>query len=375
MNLLEYLDRYGGFTFDEMAFNEVDNLVFTELAYVKMDGIVGADANGALTVAQMARIYLERLDESAPRTPINDPLPMVKKLVELPRFKNVLCCFYQSELDEGSHTQFGAVTFLYSRNEAYIAYCGTDDTIVGWREDFNLTFLDDMPGHRLAVKYLENVARQTNGRLTLGGHSKGGNLAVYAAAFCDPDIRDDRIVRVYSNDGPGFRPEVVQREGYLAVRDKIVKFIPDSSIVGVLLTDVEEHRYIKSTAKALAQHDPMTWCIEDTHFEEAQSRAPLSIFLSDTLSRWLSMQEDGKRRKMVDVFFDYLASDGAQKMDNINLDPIAAYRAFSKAVAAADPESRAEIQQMMKQLIATGIDVMMSGGKKEATASNEEKQT
>lgn len=371
MNLLEYLDRYGSYTFDDLAFNEVDNLVFAELAYVKMDGVVGADSNRALTISQMAEIILAQVDPDAPRPLINDPLPLLKKTAVVPRFKNVLCCFYQSTFDEEEHTQFSAVTFLYSRNEAYIAYRGTDDTIVGWREDFNLTFLDETPGQRLAVAYLEDVARQTNGRLTLGGHSKGGNLAVYAAAFCDSSIRDDRIVRVYSNDGPGFRPEVAQREGYLAVRDKIVKFIPDSSIVGVLLVDVEEHRYIRSSAKSLAQHDPFTWSIVDTHFEEAESRAPLSVFLSDTLSRWLSSLEDDKRRTMVNVFFDYLSADGAQKMDNINLNPLAAYRAFSKAVAETDEDSRAEIQQMVRQLIATGVDVMRSGGKKEISSADD----
>lgn len=371
MNLMEYIETHGNVSFRDEELNEVDNLIFSELSYVAMDEIVGPDTGRAMTIAQMGEQYIEKT-AGEERPVFNDPLPVLKKAMEAPRFKNVMCCFYRSAIDEEQHMQFAAVTFLYRSDEAYVAFRGTDDSIVGWREDFNLSFMDETPGQRLAVEYLENVARQTNGRLIVGGHSKGGNFAVYASAFCDSEIRDNRIERIYSNDGPGFRKEITGREGYRAVRDKIVKFIPDQSIVGILLTDSEERRYIKSSAKGFSQHDPMTWCIDGTRFEEADARSPLSSFVEDTLSKWLGNQEDDKRRTLVDVFFDSTMASGAQTAGELNKNKIESYKSFTKAMSEVDDESKSSIQQMLKDLVATGLDVIW--GKKDDQSGKEEEK-
>ena len=371
MNLIEYIEEHGGISFRDEGLNEVDNLVFSELSYVAMDEIVGPDTGRAMTVAQMGEQYIKKT-AGEERPVFNDPLPVLEKAMEAPRFKNVMCCFYRSVIDEEQHMQFAAVTFLYRSDEAYVAFRGTDDTIVGWREDFNLSFMDETPGQRLAVEYLENVARQTNGRLIVGGHSKGGNFAVYASAFCDSEIRDTRIDRIYSNDGPGFRKEITKREGYIAVRDRIVKFIPDQSIVGVLLADSEERRYIKSSAKGFSQHDPMTWCIAGTRFEEADARSPLSSFVEDTLSKWLGNQEDDKRRTLVDTFFDSTMASGAQTAGELNKKKLEAYKSFTKAMSEVDDESKSSIQQMLKDLVATGLDVIW--GKKDDQSDKDDEK-
>ena len=370
MNMLDYIDWRGDLTFEQDGFNEVDNLVFSELAYTDMRDIVPEDGSKALTVAQVYEEYKAAgIDQSLM---MNDPLPVLEKAAQSPRFKDITVKWYVDKIDTEQHLQFAAVTFIISDKLAYVAFRGTDNTIVGWREDFNISFLSETPGQTEAVAYINRIAKLTDCKLIVGGHSKGGNFAVYASAFCDSEIRDNRIERIYSNDGPGFRKEITGREGYRAVRDKIVKFIPDQSIVGILLTDSEERRFIKSSAKGFSQHDPMTWCIDGTRFEEADARSPLSSFVEDTLSKWLGNQEDDKRRTLVDVFFDSTMASGAQTAGELNKNKIESYKSFTKAMSEVDDESKSSIQQMLKDLVATGLDVIW--GKKDDQSGKEEEK-
>ena len=227
MNILDYIDWRGDITFEEKGLNEVDNLIFCEISYLVMDDIERARSDEGMTVAALYEAYAGL--RPRPKLIMNDPMPALRKMALSARFRNVIVKRYVNDVNPDEQAQFSAVTFLYKEDEAYVAFRGTDDTLVGWREDFNMSFLSETYGQKAAVEYLNGIAAETSAKLTVGGHSKGGNFAVYAAAFCDADIRENRIERVYSNDGPGFRNEVTDSEGYLAVLPKIVKIIPESS--------------------------------------------------------------------------------------------------------------------------------------------------
>jgi len=368
MNMLDYIDWRGDITFEEKGFNEVDSLVFCELSYLDMDRVEAAHTGDGMTVAALYEAYAGL--RPRPKPIMNDALIALRKAAISARFRDVIVKRYVNDVNPDEHAQFSAVTFIYREDEAYVAFRGTDDTLVGWREDFNMSFLSETYGQKAAVDYLNSVASETPDKLIVGGHSKGGNFAVYAAAFCDPDVRENRIVRVYSNDGPGFRKEVTDSEEYAAILPKIVKLVPESSLVGVLLGGKERCRYIKSEAKLFAQHDPYTWCVKGPRMEDAPDRSQVSVFMGDTIKNWLSGQDEEHRKTLVDVLFDSLETTGVDTVGDLNNAPMRIYTAFMKALSNVDGESKSSIQQMMQKFIATGMDVMTNGMKKDFTNNN-----
>ena len=362
MNILDYLDWRGDLTFEENELNEVDSLIFSELAYVDMDGFVSDDGAQKMTIERLYQEYSKAGRSSL--MPLNDPIPLLKKAAESRRFSNIVVGFYVNDIDHENHSQMSACTFFYAPGKAYVAYRGTDSTIVGWREDFNLSFMDETPGQRLAVDYLEKVAKSTNCTLIPGGHSKGGNFAIYAGACCDPSIRETRITRVYCNDGPGFRPDLLRGEGFAAIAPITVKLVPDSSPVGILLEDRKERRYIKSDAKAVGQHHPYSWSVIGTRFEDADDRSAFSVFIEDTLSKWLSEMQDDERQVLVDTFFDALNAAGIITLADLNENKLATYRALLKAITNIGSDKKNEMQASIQKLFVTGVDVMKTSAKR-----------
>ncbi len=359
MNFIDYLDWRGDITFAEKDLNEVDNLIFSELAYTEMNGLP-AEGDEGMTISALWDA-LEDSDTSVYGA--NIPLPMLKAAAKSARFRDVKVRWYVSKIDHEKHSQFSASTFFYAEDKAYVAFRGTDGTLVGWREDFNMSFLDETAGQNAAVRYLDRIGTLTDARLTVGGHSKGGNFAVYAAAFCDPKLRESRIDRIFSNDGPGFKREVAGSEQLRAILPHVVKIIPDSSIVGILLAGDEKRQYIRSSVKGFAQHDPYTWSVLGTAFVPSDTRSTLSTFMEETLSAWLSGLEPAQRKTFVDVFFDSVNATGAVTLSQLNENKLAAYGAFMKALAGIDSEQKQELQQILKRLIASGIDAVWSGNK------------
>ena len=368
MNMLDYIDWRGDITFKDKGFNEVDSLIFCELSYLVMDSIEKAHTSEGMTVAALYEAYAGL--RPRPKLMMNDPMPALRKMAISERYRDVRVIRYVNDVNPDEQAQFSAVTYRYKEDEAYVAFRGTDDTLVGWREDFNMSFLSETYGQKAAVDYLNSIAAEIPEKLIVGGHSKGGNFAIYAAAFCDPGVRENRIVRVYSNDGPGFRKEVTDSEEYAAILPKIVKLVPESSLVGVLLGGKERCRYIKSEAKLFAQHDPYTWCVKGPRMEDAPDRSQVSVFMGDTIKNWLGGQDEEHRKTLVDVFFDSLETTGADTVGDLNNDRMRIYTAFMKALSNIDGESKSSIQSMMQKFIATGMDVMATGMKKDFTPDN-----
>ena len=370
MNILDYIDWRGDITFAERGLNEVDNLIFAELAYLIMDGLVSEDGSVSPTLAELCEAYLAAgYDQSEL---LYDPLPLLKKASTSARFGGVRASRYVNLVDTEKQIQFSAVTYLYAEGEAYVAYRGTDNTIVGWREDMNFSFLSETPGQYESAAYLNRIAAEVGGRLTVGGHSKGGNFAVYGAAFCDPAARG-HIVKVYSNDGPGFNKEIAESENYRAILDRTVKIIPDSSLVGILLSSKARRRVIKSDAKGVMQHVAYSWRVKGTSFEEADERTAASIFMDDTLHAWVDTLSEDELRALAAVIFDSLDAAGVTTVGDLNANRLATYSAVLKAVSQVDSLRKSEVATVLKKLIMSGRDVMLDEQKLlRSTGKNEE---
>ena len=362
MNILDYLEMRGDLTFYERPFNEIDNLVFSVLAYLDMKDIVSEEFEFTVSLKKLCKRYLELgYDQSYI---VNDPKILLKRIVACKRYERVRVGGYYHYVSQDEQVQFSCAAFMLGDGTAYIGFSGTDDTLAGWREDFNFTFMSSTPGQTEAAAYINRLGQATFCPLRVGGHSKGGNFAVYGAAFCDEQLRDSRIIGVYSNDGPGFRKAIAESEQYLAIMDRTLKIIPESSIVGILLSGKVRTKVIKSTAKGITQHGFYTWKVRRDRFLEAGSLSPSSTFMDETVKRWLDSLEDEQKKAVVSAVFDAIQASGATTLTELNTDKWVSYNAILKAARSIDSSVYGDIADSLKKLAEAGKDVLWDEAKK-----------
>ncbi len=364
MNMLDYLDWRGDITFEERPFNEVDNLIFSTLAYVEMENLVSYDDKKAPTIKELSQAYQESGYDQSHMVIV--PKHLLLKAAASQRFRNVRVKWYINKIDVQEQLQFSAVTFSFAKNQTYIAFRGTDNTLVGWREDCNLSYLPSTPGQREAVEYLNRAAKLTDDTLIVGGHSKGGNLAVYASAFCDFAIQG-RIIQIYSNDGPGFNNAVLNSPEYLSVLFKTTHIITDSSIVGLLLSSKAKKEIIKSSASGFEQHNPYTWNVKGTAFEKAEDLSQASVFMNDTIEKWISELTDENKKLLINSVFDSLESSGATTLNDITNKKWEVYNAVVRAIYQMNFQTKNEIGNSIRKLFEAGRDVLMNQSHKGLT--------
>lgn len=266
LNLVQYLREFGDRSFRDVPFSEVDALVLSQLSYLKMESIVpGFGQHSGMTWTQMREH--EKFEQL-----FVDPLygKVHRILFELVsrsrRYARVRTTYFAEWFDEQKEVQFAAVTFVLGPTSFFVSYRGTDASLVGWKEDFNMGFMESVPAQRRALAYLKGVARYTeNGRIVVGGHSKGGNLAIYAASKASKTIQK-RIRRVYSFDGPGFHRGFYEKPGFIRIEPKYCKIVPAQSLVGFLLSNYRKYRVVESYGRSFEQHDPMHWKIKNGRF-------------------------------------------------------------------------------------------------------------
>lgn len=311
-NIFDYLEWRCDIPFAQDPFNDVDNLILAELSYAHFDGAVPADGkrtplkNVYKTFFEInSREELEKSEDILARTAF-----LMDGMMEGRRFSGTQISDFVDIVDTDRDMQMSAVTYILEDGTAYIAFRGTDNTIVGWKEDFNMSYLPETGGQREAVAYLNRIGKKLRRPLRVGGHSKGGNFAVYASAFCDKSVRD-RIIAVYSSDAPGFRREVTKTEEYRAVIGKVKSIVPESSVIGLLLSSEAAHKYmVASSVKGMLQHDGMTWQVKRNGFVHAE-QSDFSRFIQHTQKDWLSKIDDSSREKYVNTLFSLLEATGA----------------------------------------------------------------
>ena len=355
MNFLDYLDWRGDIKFEERQLNEVDNLIFSTLAYTDMEGLIGE--NGT-TISELYQAYTNaEYDQS---NMVINPKLLLEKAAQSERYKNVLVKYYINKIDTERNLQFSAVTFEVNKKISYIAYRGTDNTLAGWHEDCNMSYLPKTPGQFEAAEYLNRISEKSEHDLIIGGHSKGGNFAVYAAAFCKNNIQE-RILKVYSNDGPGFNSTIANSKEYLDIIPKTEHIITDSSIVGILLSSKSKRKVIKSSAMGFDQHNPYTWNVFCTEFEKADGLSQASIFMDTTTSKWIDSLNDDSKKILIDSVFNSLELCGATTINDIADKKWEVYNSVLKAISAMNTETRNEIGNSLKKLFDSGRDVILKG--------------
>ncbi len=316
-DVYEYLRWRGDLPFSADPFGEVDAMILSMLAYVELGGIV-ENGGKEKTLREVFDAYFSNRTPEGVRADKNiqpkSPL-LLEGMLSGGRFGDMTFSFYDDETDAERDMQFCAVTYRLSDGTAFVAFRGTDSTLTGWREDFDLSFQSGTEGQIKAAAYLDRVGEALRVPLRVGGHSKGGNLAVFASAFCSPAVRR-RIKAVFSFDGPGFPLETVKTEEYRAVLGKTVSFIPDTSLIGQLLISDAPREVVKSTAKGIGQHDALTWSLERNRFERTQL-STAGEMIGRIAGEWIEMMDYETRKSLTDTIFSLFASTGADTFTEI----------------------------------------------------------
>lgn len=313
---MDYLKWRGDLTFSQDAFNEVDNLLLSYVAYVNLEGLSVGAGEEQVTLEELSRRFfvLHSEEELAADKSFTRLAPyIVKMMAQSNRYRTSIISNYVNMVNPQLEFQFSAVQLDLMDGSKNFCFRGTDDNIVAWKEDFNLG-LGEVPAQKLASEYLNRFGVGTS-PIRVSGHSKGGNLAVYAAAACNLDVQQ-RITDVYCNDGPGFVHEFVISDAFLKIQDRIRRYLPDSSIIGMILENPVEPIVIQSTAKGILQHDAMSWQIEGPKFVKGKL-SESAIKLHETLHSWLSNIDESGREQFTNDLFSILESTGVDTLTQV----------------------------------------------------------
>lgn len=354
-SILDYLDWRGDITFAERPFNEVDNLLLAELSYLDFGGIVPADFAAAVPLSDAVAAFTKRTPHADMGVLVPDKIPgLAQKMAASARFRDVLLSGYVCKLDEQTETQFAALCAALPDGTVYAAFRGTDDTIVGWKEDFNMGFLPIVPSQREAADYLRAAAAAfPSQKLRAGGHSKGGNLAVYAAVWCGESVQD-QLLAVYNNDGPGFHTSLLDRPEHQRIANRIQTILPESSVVGMLLEHEESYQVVRSNQVGLMQHDGFSWQVLGERFEHLTELAEGGRIMDQTLRSFLRELTEPQRAQLVDTLFDILTCTDASTLTDLKVGGLKTASAMVKALQKLDKPTRKALSDTLKLLVRSG---------------------
>ena len=323
-DMFDYLAWRGDLSFKKIGPNPVDMLIFSTLSYINYEGIVSGNPNKKITLQEAAEQFLA-LPDKEQKVRVKKDIELLEAAANTERFANVGMAFYRNVFVPEEEKQFAALTYYPGDGTAVLTFRGTDHTLVGWKEDFNMTFQDTIPAQREALKYLEEYAVNRLEPIRMCGHSKGGNVAVFAAAKADPEIQQ-RIVEIHNQDGPGFPTSMMNDFGYLTIVPRIFSYVPESSIVGNLLEHMEPHTVIKSKKIGLLQHEPYSWAVMRDDFIHLEHKSGGSRIVDQATTAWLESMSPKERSELGDMIYGVITSGGAIRTEElVQLKQIANY--------------------------------------------------
>lgn len=348
---------YAGYTragFEKQPLNAVDSLILSQLSYyhfpIKASSVLtreGAKLCDLPAVCDYDKMLFDVWNPKQSRE-------LFEIMAANPRYKNIIVKGYEESTNAKDEKQFSAVTFQLSEDAFYVAFRGTDSSLIGWKENFNMAYQLPVPSQTEAVGYLEAAAQNCRGKIYVGGHSKGGNLAVYASAFASDEVKK-RICKIYSHDGPGFLTDVTNRDEYKAIERLIDKTVPQSSLVGMLLDDPSTFKVVKSSRIGVLQHEPFSWQVKDDEFLYLSKLTGVARYNDKTLNAWINSLSNEERRRLVNLIFDFLEKQDVfttfQLKESWQKSVLIALSGTSKT----DKDAKKFFKKSVKRLVSIGI--------------------
>ena len=378
-NLLDYLDWRGDLTLKQAPFCEVDNLILAELSFLNFSGIVPGPGEGrGITISRAAELFFaaqpagEKIDMGV-LVPADIP-ELLRKMAVSNRFSRMKLNGFVNRLDTENAEQFAALTVETGDGMIYLSFRGTDDTLTGWKEDVMLAYLPEVPAQRQAVAYAQQMAQQyPRRRLRMGGHSKGGNLAIWAGVFVPPNIQR-RIVRVWSNDGPGFLADLRKLPEYQCLAIRIESIVPESSVVGMLLNHEENQIIVESSQSGLLQHDGFSWMVMGDHFLRIESLSRKSRISDLALKEWVDRMSVEQKVRFVNGLFDVLSASGAETLTDLKDEKLKNAAAMIRAMKDMEKDTREALIYAVKLLFESNFKVLLDELQQESGKKSRKKE-
>ena len=353
--IFDYLDHVTYDSIYDRPFKELDVLALTELTYLPFDRIVpqGDTTNIEVRLSDATDL----VDRITDFIVTDQHLQLVDSLATSKRFKNIKLLNYVDEYDPDVQKQFAAMTYRLTMDVYLVVFRGTDDTLIGWKEDFHMTYMDHIPAQRRAASYLQHVMKEfPKGRFMVAGHSKGGNLAAYACSYL-PDQLSEQVDAIFCYDAPGLNKSIIKTEGYQRIAHLIHRYVPQGSIVGMMLEVPEPATIVKSRAfGGFAQHDAFTWMVEKDGFVTLDQTSPDSQQTDETLKQWVRETSADERKKFFDTFFGIFLDAGITSINDLmNLKNFSKIKDIFQNTQDLDPTEREMLERLAKQLIDTRV--------------------
>lgn len=360
-NMLDYIKEFGHVSFEERAFSEIDALVLTELEYLPLEKVVPSDENGEnfVTVKEIAEYMKEhkkQLFDENPMMMTPERHEVSQIIADAPRFQSMKFFGVVSEWDKDTTKQFAAITVEVEPGVRLVIFRGTDDTLIGWKEDFLMTYSPLVAAQTDAKEYLAKQASLWDGDLMVSGHSKGGNLALYAAATQEEDVQL-RIVDIFCFDSPGLYRSVLETKGYQNIVPLAMRYIPQDALVGLMLESEVPYVIVKSDAVGAMQHSAMTWGIEDGQFIKVDKLTKNSLLNDQTFKKWTESVSDEELELFWNVFFELLFTVGIETVNDVYGQFMHYVQEFLKAAGEMDEEKRELLTRVALLLVSTRFQV------------------
>ena len=360
-NMLDYIKEFGHVSFEERAFSEIDALVLTELEYLPLEKVVPSDENGEnfVTVKEIAEYMQEHKQELFDENPMmmtEERHEVSQVVATASRYQGLKFFGVVSEWDKDTTKQFAAITVEVEPSVRLVIFRGTDDTLIGWKEDFLMTYSPLVAAQTDAKEYLAKQASLFDGDLMVSGHSKGGNLAIYAAATQEEDVQL-RIVDIFCFDSPGLYRSVLETKGYQNIVPLAMRYIPQDSLVGLMLESEVPYVIVKSNATGAMQHSAMTWEIEDGQFIKMEKLTKNSQLNDQTFKKWTESVSDEELELFWNVFFELLFSVGIDTVNDLYGQFMHYVQEFLKAAGNMDEEKRELLTRIALLLVSTRFEV------------------
>ena len=362
-NIMDYISWRGDLSFEQSQFNEVDNLILACFSYVNLDGISAVTKQKGIGLKKLTEEFMKlhtMKELEADKSFIRLAPFMMMEMAKSVRFGKCVVRNYVNDIVTEAEQQFAAMEIVLEDGTSYVSFRGTDDTIIGWKEDFNLS-TGVVPAQKRAIEYLQKISEHTDGMLRVGGHSKGGNLAIYGSVMCKS--AHEKILEIYSNDGPGFSREFQELPETKEMMPKIIRIIPEYSIIGTLLEHEKEPVIVASSSKGLLQHDAFSWEVQGPALVRRDSLNKTALRFIEILHKWIDGMDMEQKRLLIEDLFATLQASGYENLSEVQSGGLKSLAAMVKRVEKFAPESRGMMQELLTAICGGWLEQLQADTK------------
>ncbi len=362
-NIMDYISWRGDLSFAQSEFNEVDNLILACFSYVNLDGIPAVTKQKGIGLKKLTEEFMKlhtMKELEADKSFIRLAPFMMMEMAKSVRFGKCVVRNYVNDIVTEAEQQFAAMEIVLEDGTSYVSFRGTDDTIIGWKEDFNLS-TGVVPAQKRAIEYLQKISEHTDGMLRVGGHSKGGNLAIYGSVMCKS--AHEKILEIYSNDGPGFSREFQELPETKEMMPKIIRIIPEYSIIGTLLEHEKEPVIVASSSKGLLQHDGFSWEVQGPALVRRDSLNKTALRFIEILHKWIDGMDMEQKRLLIEDLFATLQASGYENLSEVQSGGLKSLAAMVKRVEKFAPESRGMMQELLTAICGGWLEQLQADTK------------